>query len=127
MNILITDINGFVGSNFTKDWSKNHTLYGLGINQTPKERVKEIFNCKEYNLPTPRFENISDGFMVTLYSNNRLDVPVDILLNKRQKEIIRHIANNPNIAINLLTENFAVSRKTIMRDLEYLRNKNLIE
>lgn len=49
MNILITGINGFVGSNFTKDWSKNHTLYGLDINQTPKEGVSEIFTWEQLN------------------------------------------------------------------------------
>ena len=43
MKILITGINGFVGSNFTRDWSKSHTLYGLDINQTPKTGVEKIF------------------------------------------------------------------------------------
>lgn len=43
MNILITGINGFVGSNFTKDWGESHTLYGLDINQTPKQRVNKIY------------------------------------------------------------------------------------
>lgn len=46
-NILITGINGFVGSNFTKDWSHKHTLYGLDINQTPKEGVSEIFTWEQ--------------------------------------------------------------------------------
>ena len=47
MNILITGINGFVGSNFTKDWSKNHILYGLDINQTPKQEVEKILNWEQ--------------------------------------------------------------------------------
>lgn len=47
MNILITGINGFVGSNFTKDWSKGHTLYGLDINQTPKTGVEKIYTWEE--------------------------------------------------------------------------------
>lgn len=47
MNILITGINGFVGSNFTKDWGKKHTLYGLDINQTPKAGVSKIFTWKQ--------------------------------------------------------------------------------
>lgn len=52
MNILITGINGFVGSNFTKVWSNNHTLYGLDINQTPKEGVTEIFTWEQLdNIP----------------------------------------------------------------------------
>lgn len=49
MNILITGINGFVGSNFTKDWSRDHTLYGLDINQTPKEGVSEIFTWEQFD------------------------------------------------------------------------------
>ena len=47
MHILITGINGFVGSNFTKDWSKNHTLYGLDINQSPKDGVEQIFTWQQ--------------------------------------------------------------------------------
>lgn len=47
MNILITGINGFVGTNFTKSWGENHTLYGLDINQTLKEGVVKMFNWEQ--------------------------------------------------------------------------------
>lgn len=47
MNILITGINGFVGSNFTKGWKDTHTLYGLDINQTLKEGVENIFTWEQ--------------------------------------------------------------------------------
>ncbi len=43
MNILITGINGFVGSNFTEKWKEHHILYGLNINQAPKDGVKAIY------------------------------------------------------------------------------------
>jgi nucleoside-diphosphate-sugar epimerase len=43
MNILITGINGFVGSNFIEKWKESHVLYGLDINQTPKNEVKAIY------------------------------------------------------------------------------------
>lgn len=43
MSILITGINGFVGSNFAEKWKERHTLYGLDINQTPKDGVKTIY------------------------------------------------------------------------------------
>lgn len=42
--ILITGINGFVGTNFTNSWSKNHTLFGLDINQPEKEGVEHILS-----------------------------------------------------------------------------------
>jgi nucleoside-diphosphate-sugar epimerase len=41
--ILITGINGFVGTNFTNSWSKNHTLFGLDIQQPDKEGVERTF------------------------------------------------------------------------------------
>jgi len=43
MRILITGINGFVGSNFTEKWKEHHILYGLDINQAPKDGVKAIY------------------------------------------------------------------------------------
>lgn len=41
--ILITGINGFVGTNFTNNWSKRHKLFGLDIIQPNKEGVEQIF------------------------------------------------------------------------------------
>ena len=43
MNILITGINGFVGSNFTEKWKGHYALYGLDINLSPKDGVKAIY------------------------------------------------------------------------------------
>lgn len=45
--ILITGINGFVGTNFTNSWCKNHTLYGLDIYQPMKEGVEHIYSWDE--------------------------------------------------------------------------------
>lgn len=43
MNILISGINGFVGSNFTEKWKGHHALYGLDINLSPKDGVRAIY------------------------------------------------------------------------------------
>ncbi|MEA5127284.1 MAG: NAD-dependent epimerase/dehydratase family protein [Proteiniphilum sp.] len=51
--ILITGINGFVGTNFTKNWSINHTLYGLDIHQPQKEGVERIFSWDEFGKIPP--------------------------------------------------------------------------
>lgn len=53
MNILITGINGFVGSNFTHDWKERFTLYGLDIHQTTKEGVERIFSWDEIGKIPP--------------------------------------------------------------------------
>lgn len=47
MKILITGINGFVGTNFTNSWSGSHTIYGLDIHQPVKEGVEQIFSWDE--------------------------------------------------------------------------------
>ena len=47
MNILITGINGFVGSNFTEKWKEHHIFYGLDITQNPKDGVIAIYNWEQ--------------------------------------------------------------------------------
>ncbi len=49
MNILITGINGFVGSNFVNSWKNKYTIYGLDINQTAKDGVEKIFSWEDLN------------------------------------------------------------------------------
>lgn len=57
MKILITGINGFVGTNFTNNWSGNHTIYGLDIYQPDKEGVERIFDWDELGK-TPQVDAI---------------------------------------------------------------------
>lgn len=44
MNILITGVHGFVGSNLVKALSPNHTIYGLDIVAPEKEGVVKTFS-----------------------------------------------------------------------------------
>lgn len=44
MNILITGVHGFVGSNLVTYLSKEHTIYGLDIVQPQKEGVKHTYS-----------------------------------------------------------------------------------
>ena len=43
MNILITGINGFVGSNFVENWKDNHTIYGLDIFSKDKDGIIQTY------------------------------------------------------------------------------------
>lgn len=47
MNILITGINGFVGSNLVRTWDSKHLLYGLDIDQSTKNGVQKIYSWNE--------------------------------------------------------------------------------
>lgn len=51
--ILITGINGFVGTNFTNNWYKNHTLYGVDIHQPVKEGIERTFSWDEMGKIPP--------------------------------------------------------------------------
>ena len=64
MNILITGIHGFVGSNLVIALREYHTLYGLDITAPEKEGVVKTFACKDIE-PTsfpmqflPKFDTI---------------------------------------------------------------------
>lgn len=45
--ILITGITGFIGSNFTHRWRKDHTLYGLDIKQPYIEGVESVYSWND--------------------------------------------------------------------------------
>ena len=49
MNILITGIHGFVGSNLVNKLKENHTIYGLDIAFPEKEGVEKTFSWNELN------------------------------------------------------------------------------
>ena len=51
--ILITGINGFVGTNFTNSWSKNHKLFGLDILQPDKKGVERTFGWDDLGKLPP--------------------------------------------------------------------------
>lgn len=53
MKMLITGINGFVGTNFTNSWFRNHKIYGLDIHQPEKEGVERIFGWNELGKVPP--------------------------------------------------------------------------
>ncbi len=53
MKILITGINGFVGTNFTNNWYKNHKIFGLDIRQPDKEGVEHTFGWDELGKVPP--------------------------------------------------------------------------
>lgn len=54
MNILITGIHGFVGSNLVKAMKERHTIYGLDIVAPQKEGVVKTFSWDELGKMTDR-------------------------------------------------------------------------
>ena len=55
------------------------------------------------------------------------DVPVNVPVNERQIQILQDIKDNPHITATLLSQKLNVTEKTIKRDLQYLKDKKIIE
>ena len=50
MNILITGIHGFVGSNLVSSLKERHVLYGLDIVAPEKEGVMRTYSWEELEV-----------------------------------------------------------------------------
>ena len=58
MNILITGIHGFVGSNLIIALKEHHHLYGLDIVAPKKEGVKKTFSWKDIEPTSFPMQNL---------------------------------------------------------------------
>jgi ATP-dependent DNA helicase RecG len=105
--------------------------YGSGIG-----RIINYF--KEANSPLPTFENHSSGFLVTAFAANNEDslgnVTENVIENvienvteNRTLRILDAIRNNPKITTTKLSEQLQITRMTLHRDLEKLKNDGIIE
>ena len=67
------------------------------------------------------------GKMITEEVESTENVPVNVPVNERQKQILLNIKENPHITAALLSQKLDVVEKTIKRDLQYLKDKKIIE
>jgi len=109
--------------------------YGSGI-----QRIIQYF--ADEKLPIPEFRNISDGFMVTVFTDKVTDkfshnqkeksdvtknVTKDVTKEIRLKNILILINEKHDITINELSQNCGVSMRTINRDIEILQSRKLLK
>lgn len=101
--------------------------YGSGI-----YRIQKL--CSDYGIVEPVFKEVSNGFQVILFkekqnepANEPANEPVNEPVNDRLKEIISLIQQNNSISINELSKICKVGRETIKRDINKLKNMNLIQ
>ena len=98
--------------------------YGSGIS-----RIRKI--CHEYGIKEPRFEEILNGFKVTLFKeklvdnnnvvNNVVDNVVDGVADDRLDSILKLIAGNNQISAARIAKILKVANRTIQRDIEKLK------
>jgi len=70
---------------------------------------------------------LDNAFFETSRDGGGINEPVNEPVNDRQKEIISLIHQNNSISINELSKICKVGRETIKRDLNKLKNMNLIQ
>jgi ATP-dependent DNA helicase RecG len=92
-------------------------------------------NYYDYNLPQPQFIKISEGFLVTIFSEvSKTDVTESVTenvtettTNKRGELIISLLKSNNNLTIDEIAEKLNITRHTVIRDIEKLKNNKLIK
>lgn len=75
--------------------------------------------------------DFTDSFWVTIETNAPLNVPINVPinvpLNERMKHLVMLINGDKIITVEELARQCAVSAKTIKRDIDYLKNKNILK
>jgi ATP-dependent DNA helicase RecG len=87
---------------------------------------KNIGRFFQRKSPRNVFENISDGFVVTV-SDSEKENDTENVTEKRQKRIIEIIKSNPKITTAELSEKLAVTRITLHSDLEKIKEAGRIK
>jgi len=90
--------------------------YGSGI-----QRIIESF--KNANLPEPEFRNISEGFMVTVFSGDKLG---DKLGDNRHK-ILQLIEKDPYISLSQLSKKIGISQTAIENNIKKLKELGVLK
>jgi len=119
------------------DFFKNLGLiekYGSGI-----RRIIDSFVAED--LQVPEFRNISDGFMVTVFSKyfdgtsgkvggkvgDEVGDEVGDDLTDNQKKIIEHILSNSTISARELSTELGISQRKIEENISKLKGKGIIK
>ena len=103
--------------------------YGSGI-----LRVRQI--CRDYGIIEPKFEEVFDGFRVTLFKekvssgelNGELDTEeVRKKYGRNAEEILKIIVKNPESTTQIMAEQINVSISTIEKNIAKLKKAGIIE
>jgi ATP-dependent DNA helicase RecG len=107
--------------------------YGSGI-----LRVRQI--CRDYGIIEPKFEEVFDGFRVTLFKekvssgelNDELNGELDTeevrkKYGRNAEEILKIIVKNPESTTQIMAEQINVSISTIEKNIAKLKKAGIIE
>jgi len=86
----------------------------------PRQLCCEVVNySRESGLPAPDFKNISEGFMVTVYSSDKL--------GDKQKMILKFIENDPYLSLSQLSKALKISQTAVENNIKKLKQKGILK
>ncbi|MEA3317640.1 MAG: putative DNA binding domain-containing protein [Bacteroidota bacterium] len=121
-----------------KSEARNRLLVDLLTRTNLMERagtgIKRVRQACDDNNNKVSF-TFSDSFWITIETNIKknvllnapLNAPLNVPLNKRMDMIIKLVNDNKNITIEEMAAKCAVNDKTIKRDIEILKNNNILK
>jgi len=92
---------------------------------TLNSSIHKILESKAYDLPIPTFENFQSGFRIAVY--DKKDTVIDNVVDKRLQQILKLIEEYNTISASQISKHLGITSRTVQRDLDKLKNKNLIK
>ncbi len=104
--------------------------YGSGI-----QRIINFFKVE--HLPAPAFQNISDGFMVTVFAKDKKEVgekvgekvgeEVGENLSDNQERILQLLKSNKNISAQKIADEIGISQRKVAENIAKLKALSLLK
>ena len=80
-------------------------------------------------IQLPRQKAEAENEIIAKFKDSKnvpVNVPVNVPLKDRQKKVIAALSKDPHASAQKLAEKFGVTEKTIKRNLQLLKQQNLI-
>jgi ATP-dependent DNA helicase RecG len=121
--LLANDYKSTPRNKVVAEFFKNIGLiekYGSGIG-----RIISYF--REESLPLPEFRLQSGGFLVTVFTPERLPERLPEKLGKTSQKIVDEIANNSAVTLGELSEKLKISRVAVKKHISKLKSLGRLE
>lgn len=131
-NITVEDLLTFSNKSVPRNKLIADFFKELGIIEKYGSGIKRIVsNCSEYGLPAPRFENISEGFMVTLFARTDSKIKSKVpdkpeVINENQHKIMLLLFQNNRLSLSELAQMIGMSKRKMLDNVNLLKDKGLL-
>lgn len=131
-NITVEDLLTFSYKSVPRNKLIADFFKELGNIEKYSSGIKRIVsNCSEYGLPALRFENISEGFMVTLFACTDSKIKSKVpdkpeVINENQHKIMLLLSQNNRLSLSELAQMIGMSKRKMLDNVNVLKDKGLL-